>query len=148
MKGTLCPGPTAKLAYVVPPGRTVPYVLPESDGFASLPEALATGYLVGIVAWAFVQVLNGHPDAGEAALGVHVDISHEAPTPPGVAITVEAELTEIEGRQLILAGVVKDDLAVIGRGTHRRAVVDTARFETRPLERTGTPSGQPARPPQ
>lgn len=73
---------------------------PESDEFAALPAVLATGFLVGIVEWACIRALAGHLDEGEQTLGVHVDLSHEAPTPVGSRLTVQAELANVEDRQL------------------------------------------------
>lgn len=126
-----------RLEYVVPDERTVPRLLPESEEFSRLPSVLATGYLVGIVEWACMRALTGHLDAGEATLGIHVDLSHEAPTPPGSLVTVDVELTQIDGRQLSFSVRAQDDLAVICRGTHRRAVIDQARFEGRLAARNG-----------
>ena len=131
MKGTLRPGLTARLAYPVPATRTVGKLLPESAEFAALPEVLATGYLVGLVEWACMRALAGHLDPEERTLGIHVDLSHEAPTPPGSTVAIAVELTAIDGRQLTFAVEARDEAAVIARGTHRRAVIDLARFERR-----------------
>ncbi|MEU6712345.1 hypothetical protein ABZ897_12775 [Nonomuraea sp. NPDC046802] len=60
--------------------RTVPHLLPESDYFAALPSVLATGYLVGVVEWTCMRALDGHLEDDEQTLGVHVDLSHQAPT--------------------------------------------------------------------
>ena len=84
----------------MPAERTVPHLLPEADEFSVLPEVLATGYLVGILEWTCRLALAGHLDDDEATLGVHVDITHEAPTPPGTPVTVEVELTAIDARTL------------------------------------------------
>ncbi len=135
MRPHLRPGLTARLDYVVPAERTVPHLLPEADEFAALPEVLATGYLVGIVEWACIRAVDGHLDVGEATLGVHVDVSHDAPTPPGAPVTVEVELTAVAGRQLTFALEASDDMAVISRGTHRRAIIITSRFQSRLQER-------------
>lgn len=135
MKQSLLAGLAGRLDYVVPPERTVPHLLPESGEFAALPGVLATGYLVGIIEWACMRVISGHLDEGEATLGIHVNISHEAPTPPGRPVTVEVELTEVSGRQLTFAVAARDDAAVISRGTHRRAVISQARFQDRLLRR-------------
>jgi len=83
VKPTLRPGLTGRLEYVVPAARTVRYLLPEAAPFAGMPEVLATGYLVGIVEWTCMLALAGHLDEDEATLGVHVDVSHEAPPLPG-----------------------------------------------------------------
>ncbi|MDP9406435.1 MAG: thioesterase family protein [Actinomycetota bacterium] len=137
MRESLHPGLTARLDYVVPVERTVPHLLPEADEFSALPAVLATGYLVGILEWTCMRALLGHLDDGEATLGVHVDVSHEAPTPPGALLTVEAELTVIDCRVLTFAVVARDDHAVVSRGTHRRAVIDRERFTDRLQARPG-----------
>ncbi|WP_423778073.1 thioesterase, FlK family [Desulfobacter postgatei] len=31
-------------------------------------------------------------------MGIHIDVSHEAATPPGLKITVTVELTEVKGK--------------------------------------------------
>lgn len=143
MKPTLRAGLTGRLEYVVPAERTVRYLLPEAAEFAGMPEVLATGYLVGIVEWTCMLSLAGHLDDDEASLGVHVDISHEAPTPPGAQVTVEVELTAVDGRTVTFAVQAGDDAAVISRGTHRRAIITASRFTARLRERvaeTGRPS--------
>lgn len=142
MKDTLRPGLTARLHYLVPAERTVPHLLPEAAELTELPEILATGYLVGIVEWACIRAVIGHLDPGEQTLGVHIDVSHDAPTPPGAPVTVEVELTRVENRQLTFAVQASDDSAVISRGTHRRAVITANRFQARlrdRADRTGRP---------
>lgn len=148
MKDSLQPGLTARLEYVVAAERTVPRLLPESDEFAALPRVLATGFLVGIVEWACMRALAGHLDEGEQTLGVHVDLSHEAPTPVGSRLTVQAGLSKVEGRQLTFTVHAFDDAATVCQGTHRRAVIDTKRFLTRLSKRTttGTHTGERPRP--
>lgn len=131
MKDSLQSGLIARLEYVVPTERTVPHLLPESDEFAALPTVLATGFLVGIVEWTCIRALAGHLDEGEQTLGVHVDLSHEAPTPVGSPLTVQAELSNVEGRQLTFTVHAFDDAATVCQGIHRRAVIDTERFLAR-----------------
>lgn len=137
MLDSLRPGLSARMNYVVPSERTVPHLLPESDHFAALPEILATGYLVGIVEWTCMRALDGHLSDGEQTLGVHIDLSHQAPTPPGSLLTVDAELTGVDDRQLTFSIHAHDDTATVGAGTHRRAVINAERFHTRMRARTG-----------
>lgn len=142
MRETLQPGLTARLDYTVPKERTVPHLLPESAHFAAMPSVLATGYLVGIVEWACMRALDGHLDDDEQTLGVHVDLSHEAPTPPGGTLTVHAELTAVDGRRLTFTVHAYDDNATVCRGTHHRAVINTERFHARLRTRIATPAAQ------
>ena len=135
MHDTLQPGLKASLTYQVAEDRTVPHLLPESAEFADMPQVLATGYLVGLVEWTCMRALNGHLDEGERTLGVHVDLSHDAPTPPRGTVTIDVELTAVDGRMLTFAVHGRDDAADICSGTHRRAVVHRARFEAKVASR-------------
>ncbi|WP_431914926.1 thioesterase family protein [Nonomuraea jabiensis] len=147
MHASLQPGLTARLDYVVPTERTVPHLLPESDHFARLPAVLATGYLVGIVEWTCMRALDGHLEDGEQTLGVHVNLSHQAPTPPGSTLTVHAELSSVDGTQLTFTVHAHDDADTVCQGTHRRAVINTERFHARLRTRTAA-HADPAQPPR
>lgn len=131
MKDTLQPGITHTMAYRVPPNRTVPNLYPESADFRPMPEVFATGYLVGLLEWACMETLHGHLDAGEDTLGVAVDISHDAPTLPGMTVTVDTEVVAVDGRVVTFRVTARDEAAQISSGTHRRAVILRERFEQR-----------------
>ena len=96
MKETLAPGLAGELRFTVPVGKTVPHLYPESDGFAAMPEVLATGFMVGLVEWACIDLIAPHLDEGEMSLGVHVNLSHDAATPPGLEVAVRVRLEEVE----------------------------------------------------
>ena len=82
MKETLQPGVQFCFRYEVPVTRTVPYLLPESEEFQAMPEALASGYMVGLIEWACIQALNPHLDwPREQSVGVGFKLSHVAATP-------------------------------------------------------------------
>jgi fluoroacetyl-CoA thioesterase len=109
VRDTLQPGLRAHLNHTVGPDRTVPALLPESEHFAALPPILATGYLVALVEWACMAALDGHLDPGEQTLGVHVDLSHAAPTPIGADVVIDVELILVDGRQLTFDVRAHDD---------------------------------------
>jgi fluoroacetyl-CoA thioesterase len=129
VQATLRPGLTGHLDYTVPASRTVPHLLPESAEFAGLPSVLATGYLVGLVEWACMRALDGHLDEDERTVGVHVDLTHQAPTPPGDTVTIDVELTAAQGRRLTFTVQAADTAGTICQGTHQRAVISLERFE-------------------
>jgi fluoroacetyl-CoA thioesterase len=83
MKATLKPGLTHRFAYQVPENKTVPYTYPESPEIAAMPKVFATGFMIVLMEWTCTQLLAPHLDPGEGSLGVHVDVSHLAATPPG-----------------------------------------------------------------
>ena len=39
-----------------------------------MPEVFATGFMVGLMEWTCVQLLEPHLDAGEGSLGTHIDV--------------------------------------------------------------------------
>lgn len=129
---TLQPGLRHQFTYRVPPEKTVPRLYPEAPDFRAMPEVFATGFMVGLIEWTCIQLVNQHLDwPAEMTLGVHVDLSHEAATPPGLEVTTSVELTKVDGRLLEFTIESHDGVDIITRGTHRRAIVDAAKFAAR-----------------
>jgi RimJ/RimL family protein N-acetyltransferase len=60
-----------------------------------------------------------------------VDLSHAAATPPGMTVTVKAELVAVEGRKLRFHVSAHDGADLVSEGTHERFVVDAERFVPR-----------------
>jgi fluoroacetyl-CoA thioesterase len=131
MKDTLRPGLRHVFAYRVPENKTVASLYPEAPEFQALPAVFATGFLVGLVEWTCMQALAGHLGAGEQSLGTRIELSHEAPTPPGETVTVLVTLREVDGRRLLFEVEARDESALICRGRHERAVIDGERFAKR-----------------
>ena len=129
---TLQPGLTHRFTYEVPTSKTVPNLYPEAEDLVIMPEVFATGFMVGLIEWTCIQLINPHIDwPNEMTLGIHVDLSHEAATPPGMAVTTTVELTKVDGRLLEFAVESHDGVDTIARGTHRRAIVDAGKFKAK-----------------
>lgn len=77
---------------------------------------------------ATTSVQAGLEDDDQTTVGTHVDVSHEAAARGGEEVTVEAELVAIDGPRLTFRVEARVDDRIIGRGTHRRYVVDRSRF--------------------
>lgn len=136
MKDSLQAGLEHELKFVVPSSKTVPHLYPESETFQIMPEVFATGFLIGLMEWACVEAVNPHLDwPREQSVGIHVDISHEAATPPGLEVTVRVRLIEVDGRRLIFDVEADDGSDVIGRGRHERSIIDAKRFEEKMVRR-------------
>lgn len=67
-------------------------------------------------------------DADQTTVGTHVDVSHEAAAGDGETVEVEAHLVAVDGPRLTFRVEARVGDRVIGRGTHRRHIVDKARF--------------------
>jgi fluoroacetyl-CoA thioesterase len=131
MKPSLKAGLTHRFGYKVPDDKTVPHLFPDAADFQSMPKVFATGFMVGLMEWTCMQLMAPHLDAGEGSLGVHIDVSHEAATPPGLTITVEAECTGVAGNLLTFRVQAHDGVEKIGAGTHQRYVVRWDKFNAR-----------------
>jgi fluoroacetyl-CoA thioesterase len=78
---TLQAGLRHRFTYTVPVERTVPHLYPDSPEMAVMPEVFATGFMVGLIEWTCVQLINPHLDwPREMTVGTHIDVSHEAAT--------------------------------------------------------------------
>ena len=135
MKPSLKPGVSHRLTLRVSDRETVPNLFPQCEMFRTMPEVLATGYMVGLFEWCCTELLNMHLDPGEGSLGVHVDFSHLAATPPGLTVTVEAEVTGVDGKRVSFIVRGHDGVDVIGEGRHERAVVNYDRFNEKVAEK-------------
>ena len=128
MKPTLKPGLTHRFAYRVPDNKTVPHLYPEVADFQAMPRVFATGYMVGLMEWACMQLMAPHLDPGEGSLGVHIDVNHTAATPPGFTITVDVECTEVAGKKISFKVTAHDGFDQIGAGRHERFGVAWHKF--------------------
>lgn len=129
MKPSLVPGLRYQHQFLVPLSKTVPALYPEAEEFLAMPEVFATGFLVGFLEWACIKAINPFLDwPREMTLGTHIDVSHEAPTPPGRMVTAHVELLEVEGKRLLFSVQAEDGVALIARGTHQRHIIQRDRF--------------------
>ena len=129
MKPSLTSGLKHSFSYTVPPNKTVPHIYDEAPELQSMPDVFATAYMIGLMEWTCVQLLAPHLDDGEGSLGVHVDVSHKAATPPGLTVTVEAECIELRGPRAKFSLRAHDGIDEIGAGTHDRFIVRWDRFK-------------------
>jgi fluoroacetyl-CoA thioesterase len=129
MKPTLTAGLTHQMTYVVPENKTVPHVFEDSPQFQVMPKVFATAFLVGLLERACIEGLMAHLDwPEEQTVGTHIDIAHLAATPPGMTVTVDVELVEVDKRRLVFEVSASDGIDVISRGRHERFVVNAEKF--------------------
>ncbi|MBI4807681.1 MAG: thioesterase family protein [Nitrosomonadales bacterium] len=132
MKASLKPGLKYEHKFLLPPTKTVPALYPEAEEFLAMPEVFATGFLVGFLEWACIKCINPHIDwPTEQTLGTHIDVSHLAATPPGMEITANVELIEVDGKRLVFQVEAHDGVDVISKGRHERHIVNKERFDAK-----------------
>ena len=129
MSTSLRPGLSFTFTFTVPETKTVPHLYPESPEFQAMPQVLATGFMVGLFEWACIQFINPHIDwPRQQTVGIHVNFTHLAATPPGLTVTVNGTLTAVQGRKLTFDLSAHDGLEAISAGTHERFIIDAAKF--------------------
>lgn len=98
---------------------------------ASLAAVMSTPAMVGMMELAAMDAIRPFLDAGESSVGMSIEVTHSAATPPGHRARAEAEVTKVEGRRLEFSVRAFDEVEQVGSGTHRRAVIDAAKFNDR-----------------
>ncbi len=120
MKPTLQPG--ISLVRRVPVGKDKTISFMGEEG-----RVYATPYLIGDIEHTCRNLILDHAEPDEDSVGVEVAIKHLAPTLPGSTIEIAATVTAVEGRKVIFAVTVKDEIDTISSGSHTRFVVDKAK---------------------
>lgn len=132
MKESLKPGIKYVHQFTVPASKTVPALYPESEEFLAMPEVFATGFLVGFLEWACIMAIKPHLDwPQEQTVGIHINVSHEAATPPGLQVTASVELVAVEGKRLVFNVEAHDGVDCISKGSHERFIIDKNRFDAK-----------------
>jgi predicted thioesterase len=89
---------------------------------------------------AAARVLKPLLEPGELSVGVTVDISHTAPTPPGAQVITTARYAGREGKLFLFEVIASDPGGEIGRGWHKRAIVTSERLQSGAAKRVGSAS--------
>lgn len=89
-----------------------------------------TPYMVALMENAALSLLAQHLPEGKGSVGTALQITHSAPTPVGMKVCADAEVTGISANGKIIDFKVTayDEVGLIGEGTHQRAVIDNVRF--------------------
>ena len=138
MKESLKPGIKYVHKFRVPASKTVPALYPESAEFLAMPQVFATGFMVGFLEWACIMAIKPHLEwPQEQSVGIHINVSHEAATPPGLEVTATVELIAVEGRKLVFNVEAHDGVDLISKGSHERFIINKAKFDAKASAKTG-----------
>ncbi len=95
---------------------------------SGLVPVFATPSMIALMEQAASSSLLPYLDDDQGSVGIHLDVSHEAATPIGMKVWAESEVTEINGKQIVFSVEAHDETGLIGRGTHKRALITVDRF--------------------
>lgn len=91
-------------------------------------EVFATPVMVMLMEKAACNCTAEYMEADETTVGTELNVKHLSASPIGADIRAEAELTEINGRELVFCVRAYDDCGLIGEGVHKRFLVFGGRF--------------------
>lgn len=98
-------------------------------GSGALP-VFGTPYMIAMMENAALTLLQNFIEEDKGSVGTQINVSHEAPTPVGMKVMVEAEITAVSenGKMVDFAVRAWDETGLIGQGTHTRAIIHNERF--------------------
>ena len=89
---------------------------------------LATPAMCALMENAALLAVAPHLEAEQTTVGTALNIEHLRATKVGEVITATAVLTEINGRELKFNIAARDEVGIIGEGTHTRFIVNREKF--------------------
>ena len=98
-------------------------------GSGALP-VFGTPFMAAMMENAAQTCLQSFLEEGQGSVGTHLDIRHDAPTPVGMKVCAEAEITAVSenGKMVEFQVSAWDETGPIGSGTHTRAIIRNERF--------------------
>ncbi|MGZ4104597.1 MAG: thioesterase family protein [Actinomycetota bacterium] len=87
-----------------------------------------TPALLALIEEAAVAAVHDALPDGSTSVGARVELEHLAPSRVGVEVRALARLVAVDGRALTFECEAYEGDKLIGRATHRRIIVERARF--------------------
>lgn len=94
-------------------------------------RVLGTPVMINLMEAAALAAAERFLPEGHQSLGIELEVSHVAATPVGMLVRATAEMTRVEGNRIEFSIEAHDEIELIGKGTHRRIVVNVERFDKR-----------------
>ena len=88
----------------------------------------ATPCMVALMEGAACEAIEEAMGDDKTTVGTELNIQHISATPVGLEVRAEAEVTAIDGKVITFAVTAFDEAGEIGRGTHKRVIVNTQKF--------------------
>lgn len=88
----------------------------------------ATPCMVALMEGAACEAIAEALSEDQTSVGIALNIEHLAATPVGLEVRAEAEVTAVEGKIITFALTAFDEAGQIGRGTHKRCIVNSQKF--------------------
>ena len=91
-------------------------------------EVLATPRMIALMENCAYKCIEDDLDDGASTVGTMINVKHLSATPVGMEVSVEAEVSEVDGRRIAFSLKAYDECGLIGEGTHERFIVYSEKF--------------------
>lgn len=98
---------------------------------SGIVQVYATPMMIALMENTASNCLNEFLDEGETSVGVMMNTTHDAATPVGMKVFVEATITAVDRKKVSFEIIAKDEKDVIGKASHDRFVVIKEKFEAK-----------------
>jgi fluoroacetyl-CoA thioesterase len=83
----------------------------------------------------FLYKVEGRLPNDYVTVGTSFNFTHDAPTSLGMTLRVKSMISEINGENILFDIIASDDYGTVGRGQHKRAVVNRVRLFEKAAQR-------------
>lgn len=87
-----------------------------------------TPFMCALMEEAAWKSIAPHLEEGQSTVGTRLNVSHDSATPIGMKVWAESEITQVEGKRILLKVTAYDETGMIGTGGHERFIVTDQRF--------------------
>ena len=88
----------------------------------------ATPCMVALMEGAACEAIEEALSDTQTTVGTELNIQHISATPVGLEVRAEAEVVAVEGKVITFEVKAFDEAGEIGKGTHKRVIVNTQKF--------------------
>ena len=88
----------------------------------------ATPCMVALMEGAACEAIAEALSDTQTTVGTALNIEHSSATPVGLDVRAVAEVTAVEGKVITFAVTAYDEAGEIGKGTHKRVIVNSQKF--------------------
>ena len=88
----------------------------------------ATPCMVALMEGAACEAITEALKEDQTTVGTVLNIEHISATPVGLEVRAEAVVTAVEGKVITFEVKAFDEIGEIGRGTHKRVIVNSQKF--------------------
>jgi predicted thioesterase len=91
-------------------------------------DVFSTPMMIALMEQAACECIASGLEDGQTSVGTAISVEHTSASPLNAEITATATIESVEKRKVTFTISAKDNFSEIGKGTHTRFIVDSARF--------------------